>query len=118
MPDAIPTPSPGFSVDMDVQSDATVAHCAGRLMIETGNILRSEVRKCIKPGARIVVDLTHVTYCDSMGLGTVISLYVSSRATGCQFEVINLGQQVRKLFSMANILSLFEAAADRSSRIP
>jgi anti-sigma B factor antagonist len=118
MPDAIPSPSPEFSVEMDVQSDATVAHCAGRLMIETGTILRTEVRKWIKPGARIVVDLTHVTYCDSMGLGTVISLYVSSRAAGCRFEVINLGEKIRKLFSMANILSLFEAGADRSSRMP
>jgi anti-sigma B factor antagonist len=118
MPDATLSPSPEFSVEMDMQSDAIVAHCAGRLTISTGDILRNEVRKCIKPGARIVVDLTHVTYCDSTGLGTVISLYVSSRATGCKFEIINLGEKIRKLFSMANILSLFEAAADRSSRIP
>jgi anti-anti-sigma factor len=107
-----------FSVEIDVQSDATVAHCAGRLMIDTGNLLRTEVHKRIKPGARIVVDLTHVTHCDSMGLGTVISLYVSARSTGCRFEVINLGQNIRKLFSMANILSLFEAAADPSNRTP
>jgi hypothetical protein len=53
-----------------------------------------------------------------MGLGTVISLYVSARSTGCRFEVINLGQNIRKLFSMANILSLFEAAADPSNRTP
>jgi anti-anti-sigma factor len=111
-------PSPSFSVTVDVQPDVTIVHCSGRLTIEHGNVLRSEVQKFIKPGARVVLDLTDVTHCDSMGLGACISLYVSSKSAGCRLEVINLGQQVRKLFSMANILSLFEPAADSTSRMP
>jgi len=87
-------------------------------MIESGNILRTEVQKLIKPDGRVVLDLTNVTHCDSTGLGVVISLYVSSKSAGCRFELINFGQKIRQLFSMANILSLFEAAADRSTRIP
>ena len=107
-----------FSFDVEVQPEATVVRCNGRLTFETGNILRTEIRKWIKPGARVVLDLTNVTYCDSMGLGSVISLYVSSKSAGCRFELINLGQQIRQLFSMANVLSLFEVAADSSCRIP
>jgi len=87
-------------------------------MVESGNILRTEVQKLIKPGARIVLDLTNVTHCDSMGLGAVISLYVSSKSAGCRLELINLGQKVRQLFSMTNLLSLFEPATDRSCRMP
>ena len=107
-----------FSVDVSVQPDATIVRCTGRLTIENGNVLRTEVQKWIKPGGRIVLDLTDVTHCDSMGLGAVISLYVSSKSAGSRLEVINLGQKVRQLFSMANILSLFEPAADSTSRIP
>src|SRR5438132_5698954 len=117
MQPAAATPPP-FRVDIDLQPDVTVARCSGRLTIESGNTLRTEVQKFIKPGARIVLDLTNVTHCDSMGLGTVISLYVSSKSAGCRLELINLGQKIRQLFSMANILSLFEPAADSSSRIP
>jgi anti-sigma B factor antagonist len=109
---------PQFKVEVDVQSDVTVVRCSGRLMIESGNTLRTEVEKLIKPGGRIVLDLTNVTHCDSMGLGSVISLYVSSKKAGCRLELINLGQKIRQLFSMANLLSLFEAAADSSCRIP
>jgi anti-anti-sigma factor len=109
---------PQFSVSVDVQPDVTMVHCSGRLTIENGNILRTEVQKFIKPGARIVLDLTAVTHCDSMGLGACISLYVSSKSVGCRLEIINLGQKVRQLFSMANILSLFESAADSTTRIP
>ena len=108
---------PQFSLAVDVQPDATVVRCSGRLMIESGSVLRTEVQKLIKPGTRIVLDLTNVTHCDSMGLGAVISLYVSSKSAGCQLELINLGQKIRQLFSMANLLSLFEPAAN-SCRIP
>ena len=87
-------------------------------MVESGNILRTEVHKLIKPGARIVLDLTNVTHCDSLGLGAVISLYVSSKSAGCRLELINLGPKIRQLFSMTNLLSLFEAAADGCSRMP
>jgi anti-anti-sigma factor len=107
-----------FSIDVNVQPDVTAVRCSGRLMVESGNILRTEVQKLIKPGARIVLDLTNVTHCDSMGLGAVISLYVSSKSAGCRLELINLGQKVRQLFSMTNLMSLFEPATDRSCRMP
>jgi len=107
-----------FSLAVNVQPDVTTVRCSGRLMVESGNILRTEVHKLIKPGGRIVLDLTDVTHCDSMGLGAVISLYVSSKSAGCRLELINLAQKVRQLFSMANLLSLFEAAADSSCRMP
>ena len=110
-------PAP-FSLDLDLQPEVTMVRCSGRLMIETGSILRTEVQKFIKPGARIVLDVTNVTHCDSSGLGAVISLYVSSKSNGCRLELINLGQKVRQLFSMANLLSLFEVAADSTARIP
>jgi len=107
-----------FSLDVDLQSDATVVHCAGRLMVESGDILRTEVRKLMRPGDRIVLDLTHVTQCDSSGLGVVISLYVTSKSTPCRLEVVNLGPKVRQLFSMTNLLSLFEPAANSTTRMP
>src|SRR5262245_38035694 len=111
------TPAP-FSFDIDVQPDAIIVRCSGRMMVESGSILRNGVQKFIKPGARIVLDLTNVTHCDSMGIGAVISLYVSSKSAGCRLELINLGQKVRQLFSMTNLLSLFEPATDRSCRMP
>jgi anti-anti-sigma factor len=107
-----------FSLDVAAEQLATVVRCYGRLTVENGTILRKEVHKLIKPGSRIVVDLTHVTHCDSMGLGAVISLYVSAKSSDCRFELINFGPRIRQLFSMTNLLSLFEAAADSTCRMP
>ena len=107
-----------FRLEVDVQSAATVVRCFGRLVIETGAALRTEVQKLIRPGARLVLDLTGVTHCDSMGIGAVIGLYVSSKSAGCRLELINLGPNIRKLFSITNLLSLFEPAADATCRMP
>ena len=95
-----------------------MVRCSGRLTGQSGSVLKNEVHPRIKPGTRVVLDLTGVTHCDSSGLGSVLSLYVSSRSSGCRLEVINLTQKVRQLFSMANVLALFEAAAGGMSHMP
>ena len=110
--------APQFSFDIEVQADAAVVHCAGRLMGESGNLLRNEVKKLIAPGKRVVLDLTKVTHIDSTGLSAVVSLYVSSKSAGCRLELVNLGPKVLQLFSIANLLSLFESAGDGTFRIP
>jgi anti-anti-sigma regulatory factor len=39
-----------------------------------------------------------------------MALYVSARTRGCKLELVNASDQIRALFSVTNLLSLFEAA--------
>jgi anti-sigma B factor antagonist len=94
-----------------------VIHCKGRLVSDHAFLLRNHLKPLIPNARRITLDMTEVTYVDSMGLGTVASLYVSARTAGCQFEVINLSRRVREMFSVARLLPLLEVAG-RSSLIP
>ena len=110
--------APQFTLDLETGPDATFVRCFGRLVLESGTMLRTEVQKLIRPSVRIVLDLTGVSHCDSMGLGAVISLYVSAKSAGSRLELINLGPQIRRLFTITNLLSLFEPAADSTCRIP
>src|SRR6266853_286749 len=74
-------------------------------------------RKCLMPNnKRIVLDLTDLTYMDSMGLGTVVRLYVSARSAGCDLKLINLGSRIRHLLSISNLLSVF--SANEESDVP
>src|SRR6267142_455694 len=57
----------------------------------------------------IVLDLKEVPMMDSSGLGAVVTLHVSARTRGCRLEVVNASKQILELFSMTNVLSLFEA---------
>jgi anti-anti-sigma factor len=102
----------------DVAPEATMVHCSGRLISSTANELKSHVKSRLVPGANVVIDLSAVTFMDSMGLGTIAGLWVSSKNAGCQLSLINLSPRVRDLFTMTHLLSLFEACGESNARIP
>jgi anti-sigma B factor antagonist len=96
---------------------ATVVECFGRLTYENAPSLKDEVKPLIPERKRIVLDLQGVPQIDSAGLGTVVGLYVSGRTRGCRIEIINASQQVSELFSMTNLLCLFEGAGRPGGRM-
>jgi anti-sigma B factor antagonist len=88
--------------------DAMVVECAGRLTIEYAPLLKSEVKALIAGQKRIILDLAEVAFMDSSGLGTLVSLYISARNSGCKLELCNMSKAVRDLLGMSNLLSVFE----------
>ena len=111
-------PPPELSLQATDQQDTIIIRCSGKLTARSSGILHSEVKRLIPRSKRIVLDLTDVSYMDSMGLGTIVGLYASAKAAGCHLELINFSKRVRELFSIANVLSLFEGAGEHSNRIP
>jgi len=100
----------GFRVHCYEQEGALIAECHGKLIYENAPLLKEEVRAKIPGNKLIILDFKDVPQVDSSGLGTVVGLYVSARTRGCRVEVANASQKIRDLFSMTNLLSLFEAA--------
>jgi anti-anti-sigma factor len=107
----------GFRVHTFEAVGATVVECFGRLTFENAPSLEDEVKPLIPERKRIVLDLQGVPLIDSSGLGTVVGLYVSARTRGCRIEIINASQQVSDLFSVANVLYLFEGAGRQGGRM-
>jgi len=101
----------------EISSEATIVRCAGRLISSTVDVLRAEVKPLVSRPGKVVLDLSDVTFMDSMGLGTIATLYVSSRTSGCQFELVNLSRRIRDLFSVAHLLSLFEPCGETNAHI-
>ena len=100
------------------QADATVVKCSGELTAGVTGVLHSEVKRLIPKNSRIVLDLTDLARMDSMGLGTIVRLYVSAKASGCKLELINLSQRIRELFRIAKASSLFEVYGDHPVKLP
>ncbi|SRR5579884_493224 len=109
---------PEFSLTTEEESGGLVIRCNGRLMGEGATLLRNTVRPLLTAHRRIVLDFSDVTHADSMGLGAVAGLYVSSKTAGCQIQLVNLGTPIRKLFSMTNLVTLFEVPANDTVRLP
>lgn len=100
----------GFRVHCYEREGVLIAECHGKLTFDNTRALKDEVREKMRGHKRMIIDLKEVPLVDSSGLGAVVGLYVSGRTRGCQVEVVNASQQIRDLFSMTNILSLFEPA--------
>ncbi len=100
----------GFRVRTYAAEDAMVMECEGRLTSDNAPLLRMEVANLVPLHKRIVLDLKEVPQMDSAGLGAVVGLYVTARTRGCRIELVNANEAIRKLFSITNVLSLFEHA--------
>jgi anti-anti-sigma factor len=106
------------STDGDASGSFTRVRCTGKLLANSTGILQAEVRGLLPRSKRIVLDLTDLGYMDSSGLGSIIGLYVSAKSAGACLEVINLSARVRQLFSITNVLTLFETCGEHNIRIP
>jgi anti-sigma B factor antagonist len=105
-------------VDIDRDGSTAVVRCGGKLVAGVNEFLYTEVSRLLPETKRIVLDLTELTYMDSMGLGTIIRLYVSARSAGCQLELVNIGERIRHLLGMTNLLSVFSVCGEHHVRIP
>jgi len=105
MPHAPATNSLTFSVERKV--NAALVHCRGRLVAGLCGEFYDKIHDLIPVNKRIVLDLTDLAFVDSMGLGTLVRLYVSARSAGSCLELINLGKQIREILGITNLLSLF-----------
>ena len=102
----------------DVTPECTIVYCSGKLISSTADVLKGDVKPLIVRGGSIVLDLSDVTFMDSMGLGTIASLWVSSKNARCQLALINLSPRIRDLFTVTHLLSLFEGCGEANIQTP
>lgn len=105
-----------LTLEIDSTDNVTIVRCRGRLVSGQANILYSKVRPMIPGAKRIVLDLSEVTYMDSLGLGTLVGLYTSAKASGCELQLLNLGKRIRELLALTNLLSVFSVVGENNLR--
>jgi anti-sigma B factor antagonist len=105
----LPDKAPASLLTFDVahKGDVVVVRLNGRLVAGVNDLLPVKISELLPGPKRIVLDLTNLTRVDSMGLGTLVRVYVSCRSAGCSLELVNLGKQVRQLLGTTNLLSVF-----------
>ena len=91
---------------------------SGKLVAGNTDEVYQEVRRLIPVSKKIVLDLRDLAYMDSMGLGTIIRLYVSAKSAGCDLELIHLSKRIRELLGLTNLLSVFSMCGEHTIRMP
>jgi anti-sigma B factor antagonist len=106
-----------FTLDIEVRDNMTIVRCHGHLVSGLTDVLYSKIRPMIPVTKRIVLDLCDVQFMDSMGLGTLVSLYTSAQASGCQLQLLKIGQRVRELLGLTHLLDVFSIIGEHGVRL-
>ena len=92
-----------LSFDIAREPGESVVRCTGRITSDTTESLKSTVKPLLVSGKTVVLDLTNVDFLDSSGLGAIVALYVSAKASKCQLKLINLNKRLKELFSLTRL---------------
>ena len=86
-----------------------IVDCSGRIVLgEESGLMRDTVKQLIQQHKQIVLNLAGVNYIDSSGLGTLVSLYTSSKSAGSSIKLANLTQRVGDLLQVTKLLTIFD----------
>jgi anti-sigma B factor antagonist len=97
--------------------NAAVVRCSGKLVSGVNELLYIQVKQLIPDCKRVVLDLKDLTHMDSMGLGTVVRLYVSARSAGCDLELTNIGRPIRHLLGVTHLISVLAIIGENNIRL-
>ena len=99
--------------------DLLITHLNGKLSLETVNNFISTMRAEL--AARLVIDMSGVSFLDSAGVGALVSLFVSRRNHGKTLALAGLTQQGNAVMQVSGFLKLLpvfpsveEAVAQRA----
>ena len=89
--------------------DVTVLNLHGRVVLtEAEDPFREHVEALIARGrVKLVMDLTHVTYIDSAGLGMLVAKYVSARRCGGDIRLCHLTPRSTHVMDITKLSCVF-----------
>jgi len=85
-----------------------VVQCSGRIVAGAeAQSLQFLLEKIRSKHREAVLQMEHVEFMDSSGLGAMVRLNSTARSNGCNLRLCGVPQQVRKTLELTNLLSLF-----------
>jgi anti-sigma B factor antagonist len=77
-------------------------------MATAGDLRAATARTLQEPPGRVVLDFAGVTFCDSQGLSTLISINREVAGVGGRLVLINVGDFMSRLLEITGLRAAFE----------
>ncbi len=107
-----------MSFTLTTNEDRLVVDVDGQLVVNNRQEFKQLVLDEVERGARVVViDFTKSAYIDSSGLGALVSLGKRIRETGGELRLAALNDELRTLFELTRLDSLFPVYASRDDAL-
>ncbi|HLK46145.1 MAG TPA: STAS domain-containing protein [Acidimicrobiales bacterium] len=103
-----------FQVTAEERGGVPVVRAAGEVDVSTAPMLRDKLLELPADAARVIVDLSEVTFLDSTGLGVLVAGQKRVRGTAAPEEVSGRGldlvvtrPQIMKVLEVTGLTSIF-----------
>ncbi|GAA4970784.1 anti-anti-sigma factor [Nonomuraea thailandensis] len=113
-------PSRRFTVTVGPHEDFIVARVAGDLDYQTSGLLHRQVKDAWQAAgsAGLVLDLSGVTFCDSMGVGVLVLLLRQSREQQSSLVLSNLPPLLERILAITGLRSAFHVEGSAEQAVP
>jgi anti-sigma B factor antagonist len=91
----------------------------GKIVLGDGDVeIKKTVDQFVGRGSRnFLLNLAHVPYLDSAGLGEIIRCYTTLRKTGGNFKLLSPNQRVIDLLTITKLLDVFDTFDNESTAV-
>ena len=97
---------PELSITVERSPDEVTVHLAGEIDVLTVTELSTLVNEELAdPPARIVLDMSGVTFCDSQGLGTLVVLSRKAQHARTVLALTNVGDFLMRVLDITGLRS-------------
>ncbi|MDY6784610.1 MAG: anti-sigma factor antagonist [Cyanobacteriota bacterium] len=96
-----------MEIQIETVQSVAVAQLSGDIDANTASVVQQEVLPLVKPGSKILLDMTGVQYMSSAGLRMLLSLYRRVSASSGKLVLVGLAPETRKTMSLTGFLDFF-----------
>jgi anti-sigma B factor antagonist len=100
-------------------SHVTIVDINGRITLgdETGQ-MRDTVHRLIAEGKKkIILNLAHVDYIDSSGVGELVSSFTTVRNSGGDLKLLSLSKKVHDILNVTKLYTVFDVKDDEFTAV-
>ncbi len=108
-----------MQIDTRVTNGVTILDISGKITIGEGSSeIRNTVRELLQAGRKnILLNLGGVSYCDSAGIGELVSSYTTVNKAGGKLKLLNLTEKLSNLLAITKLLTVFDCYTDESKAV-
>jgi anti-sigma B factor antagonist len=114
-----PAPIMSLTIGTREVSHVTILDIQGRIILgpEIGE-LRNAVRDLVAQGKKkIILNLAHVDYLDSSGVGELVACFTTLRNAGGELKLLNLTQKVHDVLHVTKLYTVFDIKDDEFTAV-
>jgi anti-sigma B factor antagonist len=108
-----------MTIDTREVSHVTIVDIKGRITLgDETERLRETVRSLIAGGKKkIILNLAHVDFIDSSGVGELVSSFTAVRNAGGDLKLLNLTKKVHDILNVTKLYTVFDVKEDEFTAV-